>query len=284
MRKSCRISVIVLAALALIVVLVASPAADASKPKPTTKPPSFETVVPGVLTVAADVGIVGFMNGTDPNHITGGVEYEMVKAFAHDLHLKLVIQNAGFTPLVAGAVTGYDVGVATIFKNPAREQVNQYSIPYYCNPTAIMVKKGVVVKTVADLQKLNLGYVTGSSQGLLAQAINPAGQKSYDSSVPMYEDLLGGGINGALNGLAATAGKLSLPGYGGYYIPAVISQPSQPYNCMAVQLPKSAPVGNLAFINREIVKLSRNGLLAKWKKEFISPLADKKYPKIVVQG
>ncbi|MCX4097116.1 substrate-binding periplasmic protein [Nocardia sp. alder85J] len=246
--------------------------------------PAFTTVTPGVLTIATEVGNPGWMDGTDPEHLTGGVEYRMALQLAQDWGIpKVVFRNVSFTPLVSGTVTGYDLGLMTIFKTAAREQVNRYSDCYYPAITGALVRKDVTLATAADAKKLRWGYVTGGYAGLIMQKLAPATTaKSYQDGPTEYAALQSGQLDAVMDDLSSLAGRSQQAGFENTRVAAVIEGKDVPIPCSAARLPENAPAANVAAVNAELAALKPQ--IDGWVHQYLSPLGDDpaKYPTITV--
>lgn len=233
----------------------------------------FQTVTPGVLTVATELGNPGWMNGTDPDNVQGGVEWAMANDFAKRWGIpKVVFKNVAFTPLISGTVADYDVGLMTIFKTPAREKVNQYSDCYYVEDSGALVKKGTKIDSIADAKKLQWGHVTGGYAGLILQKLEPdKTPKAFQDGPTEYNALLSGTVDGILDDFSSVAGRAHSKGFEGTEVVAILALKGVPAPCAAVQLPKSAPGSNVAAVNAALAAQQSSGDLDKWKAEYLGP-------------
>jgi ABC-type amino acid transport/signal transduction systems, periplasmic component/domain len=272
-------------AVAASLLALAACSSSPSAPSTTGGSQAFQTTVPGTLTIATEIGNPGWVDGTSPTNITGGVEYQMAKTMAKDWNLKLEIRNVSFTPLVSGAVTGYDIGLMTIFNTPARQKVNQYSKCYYPALTGVLVKKGTNVTTVAEAKKLQWGYVTGGYAGLILQQLKPdQTPKSFQDGPTEYAALESGTVQGIMDDLSSVAGRSQQAGFENTHVTAIINAKGLSSSCSAAQLPQSAPKANVTAVNAEIDKMTKNGDLANWEKQYLSKLGQNPndYPQILV--
>lgn len=247
----------------------------------------FQTATPGELVIATELGNPGWVNGTDPDNIQGGVEWAMAEQFAKDWGIpKVVFRNVAFTPLVTGTATGYDIGLMTIFKTPAREKVNKYSDCYYVEDSGALVKKGTKLDDVADARKLQWGIVTGGYAGLILQKLQPDNPpKSFQDGPTEYNALLSGTVDGILDDFSSVAGRAHSKGFETTEVAAILAIKGVPAPCAAAQLPMSAPDGNVAAVNAEIAKFKADGSLAKWMDEYLAPngVDTAKYKRIEIE-
>ncbi len=247
----------------------------------------FKTVTPGVLVVATEVGNPGWMNGADPDNVKGGVEWAMAEQMAKDWGIpKVVFRNISFTPLISGTATGYDIGLMTIFKTPAREKVNKYSDCYYVEDSGALVKKGTKLDTEADAKKLQWGHVTGGYAGLILQKLQPDKQpKAFQDGPTEYNALLSGTVDAILDDFSSVAGRTRAAGFENTEVAGVLALKGVPAPCAGVQLPHSAPDGNVAAVNAEVAKFKSSGLMDKWMEQYLAPngVDPAKYKRIEIQ-
>ncbi len=247
----------------------------------------FKTVTPGVLVVATEVGNPGWMNGADPDNVKGGVEWAMAEQMAKDWGIpKVVFRNISFTPLISGTATGYDIGLMTIFKTPAREKVNKYSDCYYVEDSGALVKKGTKLETEADAKKLQWGHVTGGYAGLILQKLQPDKQpKAFQDGPTEYNALLSGTVDAILDDFSSVAGRTHAAGFENTEVAGVLALKGVPAPCAGVQLPHSAPDGNVAAVNAEVAKFKSSGLMDKWMEQYLAPngVDPAKYKRIEIQ-
>jgi ABC-type amino acid transport substrate-binding protein len=233
----------------------------------------FQTATPGVLTIATELGNPGWMNGTDPDNVQGGVEWAMANEFAKEFGIpKVVFRNVAFTPLISGTVTGYDIGLMTIFKTPARQKVNQYSDCYYVEDSGALVKKGTKLDDLADAKKLQWGHVTGGYAGLILQKVQPEKTpKGFQDGPTEYNALLSGTVDAILDDFSSVAGRAHSKGFENTEVAAIIAIKGVPAPCAAAQLPASAPAGNVAAVNAAIARMKSDGTLDKWMDQYLAP-------------
>jgi ABC-type amino acid transport substrate-binding protein len=247
----------------------------------------FQTATPGVLVIATELGNPGWMNGTDPDNVQGGVEWAMANAFAKEWGIpKVVFRNVAFTPLISGTVTDYDIGLMTIFKTPARQKVNKYSDCYYIEDSGALVKKGTRLDTAEDAKKLQWGQVTGGYAGLILQKLQPDNPpKAFQDGPTEYNALLSGTVDAILDDFSSVAGRAHSKGFEGTEVAGILALKGVPAPCAAAQLPMSAPDGNVAAVNAAIAKLKADGTLDKWMDQYLAPngVDPAKYRRIEVE-
>ncbi|MFT4165037.1 MAG: transporter substrate-binding domain-containing protein [Microlunatus sp.] len=234
---------------------------------------AFKTATPDELVVATEVGNPGWMNGTDPNNVQGGVEWAMANQMAKDWGIpKVTFRNVSFTPLISGTVTGYDIGLMTIFKTDARAKVNKYSECYYIEDSGALVKKGTKLDTEADAKKLQWGHVTGGYAGLILKKLDPEKTpKAFQDGPTEYNALLSGTVDAILDDFSSVAGRAHTAGFEKTEVAGVLAIAGVPAPCAAVQLPMASSDANIAAVDAEIAKFKSNGQLDKWMEQYLAP-------------
>jgi len=124
----------------------------------------FTPVTDDTLTVVTSLPAPGFWNGDDPSNITGGYEYEIAKALQERLDLgDLEVVNVSFDQLVAGQVGDFDVALSQVTITDEREQVVDFTEPYFESDQGVLVKADTQVETVDDAKALQWGVQSGTT-------------------------------------------------------------------------------------------------------------------------
>lgn len=232
---------------------------------------AFKPVTPGVLTVATQVGSPGTMEGTDPENMTGGTEWELSWALARGLGLeKVKFINVGFNQLISGSLTGYDVGIFGIFKTEARMKVNTYSECYSDSFPGMLLRTGVEIKTVEDARKIRWGYITGTFQGLLIEKLAPEVEpRAYPDSPTLYSAIEAGRVDAITADLSHMVGKKRrVAAEAPVYVAGIFHSESMPTPCSAVQFPRNVPEENVKLVNEIIEKVVSSGDWDKWIQQY----------------
>lgn len=119
---------------------------------------------PGVLTVATStVPTPGFWEGT-AKRPTGGFEYELARSLADRFGLDSVrIELVHFHAIVAGELSGADVGLALITPTAEREAALEFSSPYIDAAPTVVVRAGTKVPDLASAEELRWGAVRATT-------------------------------------------------------------------------------------------------------------------------
>jgi polar amino acid transport system substrate-binding protein len=234
----------------------------------TGKPGEYElkTVKPGVLTIKADVPSVGWWDGNTVDDIKSGYEYCMAAEIAYRSGLKsLDLQYVSFDGLVSGKLTGYDLSLDEISITPERDQVVEFSDPYYNSSIGVLAKKGADV-TESNLGGLRLGVKQGTAaQQWVENVLDPAQKPDvYPGDSEALAALTAGRIDAYLQDVAIELGQAKQSG--GQV--AVVGQfrTDEAYGAM---LPEGSP--NTDTINEIIAALKADGTLDQLSKTYLGP-------------
>ncbi len=145
----------------------------------------FTPVTPGTLTVVTSLPAPGFWQGTDPDKITGGYEYEIAKALQERLGMaNLKIVNVSFDQLVAGQVGDFDVALSQVTITDERKQVVDFTEPYFESDQGVIVKSGTEVANMDQARALQWGVQSGTTGAqYLADEVKP------EKEAQVFQDL-----------------------------------------------------------------------------------------------
>jgi polar amino acid transport system substrate-binding protein len=122
----------------------------------------------------ADLPSPGWYNGDTVAKIKSGFDFCLLVNIAYRAgidNVKLV--NTSFDGLVAGKAGGFDMSLNQITITPEREQVVDFSEPYFQSTAGVLTKPGADV-TAANLRQKRLGVKQGTvGQSLVADVIKP---------------------------------------------------------------------------------------------------------------
>jgi polar amino acid transport system substrate-binding protein len=226
----------------------------------------LKTVAPGVLTIKADVPSAGWWDGDTVADIKSGYEYCMAAEIAYRSGLKSVdLQMVSFDGLVSGQLTGYDMSLDEISITPERQQVVDFSDPYYDSAVGVLAKKG------ADVDESNLrGLRLGVKQGTAAQqwatdVLEPEHQPEvYPGDAEALAAVSAGRIDAYLQDVAIELGQAKQSG--GQV--EVVGQ-YRTDEAYGVMLPKDS--ANTDTVNKIIADLKADGTLDKLSKTYLGP-------------
>jgi polar amino acid transport system substrate-binding protein len=149
---------------------------------------SITPVTDDTLTVVTSLPAPGFWNGDDPSAITGGYEYDIAVAMQERLGLSdLEVVNVSFDQLVAGQVGDFDVALSQVTITDEREQVVDFTEPYFESDQGVLVMAGTEVATVDDAKALQWGVQSGTTGAdYIAETLQPA------QEAQVFQDLSAG--------------------------------------------------------------------------------------------
>jgi polar amino acid transport system substrate-binding protein len=128
----------------------------------------------GTLTVGTDTPYPPFEIGQPPD-ITG-FDIEIMNGIAKDLGLKPEYTATGFGTIFRDTANGqFDTAAAASDITAEREQVVDFTDPYYLSSTVLIVPKGSDIQSVDDLSGKVLGVQDGTTQQDYAEDETDAG-------------------------------------------------------------------------------------------------------------
>lgn len=138
--------------------------------------PAFTPVKADTLTIITSLPAPGFWNGGDTvDAITDGFEFDLVKKIQADLGLaNIEFRNVSFDALVAGQESGYDIAFSQVTIRPAREEVVDFSIPYFSSDQGVLVQAGTAVASMEDAKGLLWGVQSATTgESYVLETIQP---------------------------------------------------------------------------------------------------------------
>jgi polar amino acid transport system substrate-binding protein len=148
----------------------------------------FEPVTDDTLTVVTSLPAPGFWEGDDPEEITGGYEYEIVLAMQERLGVaNLEIVNVSFDQLVAGQVGDFDIALSQVTITEERQQVVQFTDPYFASDQGVLVQTGTEVADMDDARAIQWGVQSGTTgSSFLIDEVQP------EQEPQVFQDLSAG--------------------------------------------------------------------------------------------
>ena len=223
------------------------------------------TVKPDVLTIKADVPSVGWWDGDTVEAIDSGYEYCMAAEIAHRSGLKSVnLQYVSFDGLVSGKLTGYDLSLDEISITPERQQVVDFSDPYYNSSIGVLAKKGADV-SASNLSGRHLGVKQGTAAQQWAQdTLDPKNLDVFPGDSEALAAVAAGRIDAYLQDVAIELGQAKQSG--GQVEVVGQFKTDEAYGAM---LPKDSP--NTDTINKIIADLQKDGTLDELSTKYLGP-------------
>ncbi len=225
----------------------------------------LKTVKPDVLTIKADVPSVGWWDGDTVEAIDSGYEYCMAAEIAHRSGLKSVdLQYVSFDGLVSGKLAGYDLSLDEISITPERQQVVDFSDPYYNSSIGVLAKKGADLSE-SDLAGRHLGVKQGTAAQQWAQdTLDPKNLDVFPGDSEALAAVAAGRIDAYLQDVAIELGQAKQSG-GQVEVVGQFTT-DEAYGAM---LPKDSP--NTETINKIIADLKKDGTLDEFSTKYLGP-------------
>ena len=202
-----------MAALALLVggglLTIAACGSDA---KATGDAAKLDTLDPGVIKVAIEpyAPYTSMVNGKDT-----GLDADILATAADKLGLKIETQVTDFNGMLGGVQSHrVDISIGGIAWTADRQKEGLFTDPAYYSPPAMAVHGSATYSTIADLEGLDLGTVTGYVWVKSIQAIKGAKLHAYPDANGVISDLNSGRIDvGFLDPLIIIDAKKKRPDF-----------------------------------------------------------------------
>ncbi len=257
-----------LAVFALAISLIASPAAAEmiGNCQVTGQDGTYQIapMVPGVLTVRANLPAPGWWNGDTPDTVKDGFEYCMAANIAYRAGLhKVAIATAAWTQVISGAARNFDLALCQASITEARKKAVDFSVPYFDSDIGVIVRTGTSADS-ATIKSLHLGvYLATTGADFVAKVLKPTQSANVYPNVPaMMAALAAGQIDAALDDTAymlayatKSNGKFSVIGQ--YHT-------GETYGAI---FPKGS--ANEAELDRIIESLKDDGTLQRLEKQYL---------------
>jgi polar amino acid transport system substrate-binding protein len=226
---------------------------------------AFTPVKADTLTVVTSLPAPGFWNGDDPAAITGGYEYEIVKAMQEKLGLaNLDVQNVSFDQLVAGQVGDFDIAFSQVTITDERKQVVDFSDSYFESDQGVLVMEGTEVPDVAAAKELQWGVQSGTTgETYVLETLQPSSDPQvFQDLAAGFAALSAGQVDAFMMDTAIVLAQASESG--GEQVVAAQFKTGEQYGAI---LPKGST--NTARFNELIAELKADGSLGRFAEEYL---------------
>ena len=173
---------------------------------------SFTPMIPGQLTVRANLPSPGWWNGDTPDAVKDGFEYCMAANMAYRLGVdQVAVVFAAWAQVIAGSARNFDLTLSQASITEPRKKTVDFSQPYFASDIGVLIRKGTDV-TQANLTSKRVGvYQSTTGADFVANVLKPTQQVSVYPNVPaMIAALTAGQVDAVLNdttGVLAQAKK-----------------------------------------------------------------------------
>jgi polar amino acid transport system substrate-binding protein len=156
------------------------------------------TITEGELFVGIDSPYPPFDEGQPPNQT--GYDVEVLDAIAENIGLTTEYQDTGFPTIFRDVAAGqFDTAAAASTIKKSREQVVDFTDPYYASATALVVAEGSDIASVDDLSGKIVGTQDGTIQEDYANNETDASEvRGFPEGTNALSSLLTGAVDAAL--------------------------------------------------------------------------------------
>ena len=178
----------------------------------TTASGDVTTLTEGVLLVGLDTPYEPFAEGQPPD--ATGYDVEVLTAIGENLGLEVEFQDTGFQTIFRDVAAGqFDTAGAASTITKGRENVVDFTDPYYLSSTALLVEEGSDIASVDDLGGVIVGVQDGTVQEDFANAETDASEvRGFPEGTNAITALLTGQVEAALLDQAVAAFALEKQG------------------------------------------------------------------------
>lgn len=234
----------------------------------TSEPGSIDldTQSPDVLTVATVLPNPGWWNGTSPETTDSGFEYCMAADIANRAGLtSVVLKNLSWDQYISGTATGYDIGVASTMITEEREQIFDFSDPYFASDLGVAVQEGSGV-TAENLTEKTIGIMAGNvgAQYVTEELRPDVAPRTFQNMQDMFVALQAGQVDAVVtdtsqvlagvkpsNGALVVAGRLAIDQHYG------------------IVMPNGSP--NVTAVNEALAAAKSDGTLERYTTDYLVP-------------
>lgn len=139
--------------------------------------PALETIKEGVLSVGTDAPFPPFEIGRPGDDNFSGFDIDVMNAIAAEIGLEAEYTNTGFNAIFRDTANGlFDTAAAASTITEEREQVVDFTDPYYEAQQALLVPEGSDIASVEDLADAIVGSQDGTTGETYAEDETEAGE------------------------------------------------------------------------------------------------------------
>ena len=225
---------------------------------------TFTPARAGVLTVAAVLPTPGSWVVDAEGRPVGGFEYALAAALADRFDLRLDVVAVPFERLVAGDLGGADLALAEITVTDARDEVLDFSVPYYRADAGVLSATGEEVLDLRSARDRSWGARSGTTDAaLVADVIRPEVARDYSDERACADAVVTGEIDACLMDLP-TALALEAEVAGVDTVARFATD--EPW---AAALPAGGPRSNVEIVDAGIRALTSDGSLDRFADEWL---------------
>jgi polar amino acid transport system substrate-binding protein len=165
-----------------------------------------QPITDGVLTVVTSLPGPNFWGTTsaetDPDDIESGIEYDLANLVADACGLEMQFRNENFDAIVAGQIAedSYDIVFSQVTITEERDEVVDFSVPYFKSDQGLLVQAGTEVTTWDEVKAMTIGVQATTTAEFYFLEIPEWALDSDPQSFPdltsAYEALSAGQVEG----------------------------------------------------------------------------------------
>lgn len=226
----------------------------------------LETVSEDTLTVVTVLPNPGWWNGTNPESTKSGYEYCLAADIANRAGLKsITLRNLAWDQYISGTATDYDIALAATMITDEREEIFDFSDPYFEFDLGVATQKDAEV-TPDNLADQSIGVIAGNLGAEYASTvIKPVETlKTFQTLPDLFTALQSGQVDAvvidtslALAGVKPSNGALEVPGR------LAVDR------SYGVVMPSGTP--NREAVNEAISAVTTDGTLDRFMDEYLVP-------------
>ncbi len=189
--------VIAMLAALLATAVVAGCGDDDDDDEPNGDAAGIETLNEGELFVGTDAPFAPFEIGTPDDPDFGGFDIDVMNAIGEELGLEVTYENTGFNAIFRDTANGlFDTAAAASTITEEREEVVDFTDPYYEAQQALLVPEGSDIASVDDLS----GAIVGAQDGTTGEAFaNDETEASEVRGLPQGPDAVAAVVTGQVD-------------------------------------------------------------------------------------
>ncbi len=247
--------------LVIVAALMAAACADSTS----IASQDFTPRTPGQLTVATALPAPGFWDGAGVEALTGGFEDGIARALADRFDLRLQVIDVPFERIVAGDLGGADMALAQITITPARQDVVDFSDPYYLDDAGVVLRAGEELSDLKTAKEQAWAVQRGTTQAdLLTDVVRPdIDPVLVDDPVAAVDAVAAGRVDAALvdlsTALVLTKGRTDVTTGGRFVTDGE----------MAIALPRGS--ANVEVVDAALHALDADRTLRDLRERYLTP-------------
>jgi ABC-type amino acid transport substrate-binding protein len=166
--------------------------------EPTAQGEELDTLEPGVLTVGSDIPYRPFEFGEAPDY--EGFDIDLINEIGERLGLEIQVEKTPFGTIFRDLAQGqFDAVISSTTITPDREEVVDFSDPYFQANQALVVTSDSDISSVDDLSGTTIGVQLGTTGADYAeQELDAEEVRPFDLIDQAFQALNAGQVDGVI--------------------------------------------------------------------------------------